>query len=351
MKTKFKLLAVVAVIICALTMTGVVNAEATLKVGDPAPPHTPAKWIKGDAVETFAAGKVYVVEFWATWCGPCITSIPHLSQLQAKFKDDVIFIGQNCSEDDPAAVEEFVRKMGDKMAYRVALDDNDRVHKSWMAAADQHGIPTAFVVDKTGKIAFIGHPLELDEPLPLIIAGNFDAKKYAADKAAIANMDAKIHQAIKSGETDDALSIIDDVLEKFPQKSDHFAMHKYNLLLGEKKDYAAASAFGAKLLQQFHNDSELLNELSWGIVDPESEISKRDLDLAQKAAARANELTKGENAAILDTLARVYYWKGDLDRAITLQTQAIEKAGQRNLKAQLQEVLGEYNAKKNSKTK
>ncbi len=134
---------------------------ATLKVGDPAPKLAPAKWIQGDAITAFEPGKLYVVEFWATWCGPCRASIPHLSEMNTKFKDKgVVFIGQNVWEEKADAAVPFVKKMGDKMNYNVATDTEDKtMATTWLTAAGQDGIPSAFLVDQTGKIAWIGHPM------------------------------------------------------------------------------------------------------------------------------------------------------------------------------------------------
>ena len=144
-------------------------AGPTLKVGDPAPKLQVAKFVQGEPVKDFQKGKVYLVEFWATWCGPCRASIPHVNELYTKFKDKgFIVIGQNCWEKDETLVEPFIKKMGDKMTYRVALDDKatnkkGAMSETWMAAAGRNGIPSAFLVDGTGKIAWIGHPMELNE--------------------------------------------------------------------------------------------------------------------------------------------------------------------------------------------
>jgi thiol-disulfide isomerase/thioredoxin len=162
---------------------GHVNA-ATLQVGDPAPALQVSKWIQGSPVKEFQRDKAYIVEFWATWCGPCRASIPHLNEIHAKYKDKgLVVIGQDAWEQDPDAVAPFVKKMGDQMTYRVALDDKDgKMAKTWMEAAGEDGIPTAFVVDKRGMIAWIGHPMKLPESiLDQVLTGNFDVKKAAAE--------------------------------------------------------------------------------------------------------------------------------------------------------------------------
>ena len=58
----------------------------TLSVGDPAPKLAVKEFVKGEPLKDLEKGKTYVVEFWATWCGPCRTSIPHLTELQKKHK-------------------------------------------------------------------------------------------------------------------------------------------------------------------------------------------------------------------------------------------------------------------------
>src|SRR5262245_13836420 len=94
-----------------------------LMVGDPAPVLSVARWIQGNPVARFEPGRAYVVEFWATWCGPCVRGIPHLTELQARFAGKVDVIGVDVWEPDLAKVEPFVRDMGERMAYSVAVDD------------------------------------------------------------------------------------------------------------------------------------------------------------------------------------------------------------------------------------
>jgi thiol-disulfide isomerase/thioredoxin len=171
----------------ALGLVGLAQAEG-LGVGDPAPKIEVKEFVKGDAVKDFEKGKVYVVEFWATWCGPCRVSIPHLTELQKTYKD-VVFIGVSAFERDQGKVKPFVEEMGDKMNYRVAMDDvgegakgtNGKMAKNWMIAAEQNGIPTAFIVNGDGKIAWIGHPSSMEKPLEQITSGKWDLDAAAAD--------------------------------------------------------------------------------------------------------------------------------------------------------------------------
>src|SRR5215470_10631086 len=85
------------------------SAAEQLGVGDAAPKLEVKEFVKGEPVKQFDKGKIYVVEFWATWCPPCRESIPHLTGLQKKHKD-VVFIGVSVSERDPKGVKPFVEK-------------------------------------------------------------------------------------------------------------------------------------------------------------------------------------------------------------------------------------------------
>lgn len=142
------------------------------RLGCDAPKLEGLEWVKGDPVE-MKNGSIYVVEFWATWCGPCIKGIPHLTELQETYRDkNVTVIG--VSNETNGKVRPFVKKQGDNMAYTVAIDAGGKMSEGYMKAFKQNGIPHAFIVDQTGKIAWHGHPMAMDESLEKIVSGTYD---------------------------------------------------------------------------------------------------------------------------------------------------------------------------------
>lgn len=324
-----------------------VDKPFALMVGDKAPPITIAEWIKGSEVKGFQPGRVYVVEFWATWCGPCIAAFPHLSELQKQYADKGLTVIGVTSADTRGNTLEKSKKMvadkGDKMAYTVAWDDERKTTEAWMQAAGRRGIPCSFVVDKQGRIAFIGHPMQLDAPLAEILADKYDldaaTTKYA-EKAAIEARAIKLQQtfaeARKAGEWEAATRAADELVAEGPNYIQYAAL-KFDTLLTGKKDDAAAYAWAREVLSGVGKDHPgVLNQMAWSIVDPESTVENRDLDLALKMAERANELTRNADPGILDTVARVHFTKGDIQKAIELQTRAVE------LEPKLEKTLIEY---------
>ncbi|PNW74103.1 hypothetical protein CHLRE_13g585350v5 [Chlamydomonas reinhardtii] len=134
-------------------------------VGQQCPPIRGLTWVKGDPVPVGVANssgpkRVLVVECWATWCPPCRDSIPHLTELQHKFRDKHVYVLGVTSEQNVAAVKKFVEGMGAKMDYGVAVDSSGEVQEGLMMPAGARGIPHAFVIDTNNAIAFSGHPMD-----------------------------------------------------------------------------------------------------------------------------------------------------------------------------------------------
>lgn len=329
-------------------------SAATLKVGDAAPAISVEKFIKGSPVTGFEKGRTYVMEFWATWCGPCIAQMPHLSEIQKEYKDKgVTVIGTNVWEDMRGAeysdktlpeVQKFVEAQGKRMDYTVAYDGGKKAtSNAYLKAANQNGIPACFVVNGEGKIAYIGHPMFLEEVLPDVVAGKWDIKAGGEKVAAIEKEMSGLFR-----ERDDKVRLekLTAFSSKYPKIGKTFQSLKYQLQL-KTGDTAGAAATSKMIVDEAiaGKDAQALNEVAWNLVDPEGDVKNPDLDLAFRAASEAVKITEEKDGMILDTLARVYFVKGDVAKAIETQEKAVKFAPEQ-IKDQMSETLSEYKAKK-----
>jgi thiol-disulfide isomerase/thioredoxin len=145
----------------------------SFKIGDRSPAMEPIEWLQGNPVAKFEPGRVYVVEFWATWCPPCITTIPHLTAVQKKYTNTVTVVSVNADgllgfEGKVDTVHDFMKKHG-----------KETMTKAWITASGSLGAPVAFIIDQRGKLAWVGYPdlvqsYSFDQALEDTLAGKPD---------------------------------------------------------------------------------------------------------------------------------------------------------------------------------
>ena len=332
-------------------------------VGSKAPALQVSRFLQGEPVTAFEPNKIYVVEFWATWCGPCVQAMPHISEMQKKFPE-VTFIGVNVWEDDDSAAEEFLKARGAQITYRIARDKIEPGAKAqtgamattWLEPAGVEGIPTAFVIDGKGRIAEIGHPLELDSVLPKVIDGSWDAataKKLKAEQQLQAKKQQeafrRIQELAQGDASEEAIKEIDELTAILPKQAHLAASFAKMQMLSTAENFSEqALAEGKKLTGADESDPRLLNAVAWGLVSPErtkpatKSLITFALEIAKKADARVNE----KDGAIADTLARALFVSGDASGAIEVQKRSIalfekEQVDPQAIK-ELQDRLTEY---------
>ena len=271
--------------------------------------------------------------------------MPHLSQLQRDHsKDGLTVIGVTGANmrNTLEQVTEMVTAKGDTMGYTVAFDDSPKTSAGWMDAAGMRGIPSSFLVDKAGKIAWMGHPMSADLPLAMILDGTWD---YEKGPKLLEEISEEQRSIFELGQDDpaEALKRIDALYEKHPVLKGSMDDLAFNLLLEIPERADEAAAFGGKLIDAAiaEKSEGKLNQIAWGLVDPEVERAERHLPLALRAAEAAVEITEEKDGAILDTLARVHFWKGDYTKALEIQRKAVEVADER-MKPSLLGAVAEY---------
>lgn len=135
---------------------------APLKIGNKVPELKGIDWVKGKEVKLGTG--LTIVEFWATWCGPCLQTIPHLTQLQKKYKGKLTIAGLTNESSDE--VLPFVKEQGKNMDYNVGIAPLD-VYSAYMEGID--GIPNAFIINEKKQLLWQGHPYYLGSLLPMIL--------------------------------------------------------------------------------------------------------------------------------------------------------------------------------------
>ncbi|PKO99022.1 MAG: hypothetical protein CVU13_07810 [Bacteroidetes bacterium HGW-Bacteroidetes-8] len=313
----------------------------TLKIGDKAPGLMVTKWVKGNPVSGFEAGKVYVVEFWATWCQPCIAGMPHLSDLADKYRKDISVIGVSIMErgdDILSRVENFVQKSGDKMRYLVAADSANYMRDNWLYGAGERGIPYSFIVDKNGEIAWCGYPKSLDRVLPLIIEGKWDNKKAELDRkegkrlSIIDGNDivAKLNPFMGNpGNPIGALAEIEKILLENPglkyyPKLGHFTFWS---LIKTDPDMAVEFAKEWFAINDFPS-WKTVTDAVMNMVGRNVKLPKAVYELAAESfQAQIDNYPGSMNIPVtFNEIARLEYLAGNKEKAITAQVRAIEEA-------------------------
>ena len=323
----------------------------TLTIGDKAPAIDVGHWLKGKEVAEFEPGRIYVLEFWATWCSPCRASIPHVSKLQEAYEDyDVTFIG--VSDERLQTVVKFLCRSdpngtlwNEKIQYTLATDPDLSVPNAYKKPAGRDGIPVVFIIGKDSRVEWIGGPMEMDDVLEAVVHDRWDRdafrpeyeKEVAPVRKAIRLM-ARMDASAQDGDWKGAIAAIDDLIKEQPGY-DRLKTKLFRKML-RQADPAQTYAYGRRIMREHWDHAGTLNAIAWSTVD-DKEVKKRDIAFAMEAAKRANELTDGESAAILDTVARVYYEKGDLESAIKWQRKAIDHASDATADL-LGETLEEY---------
>lgn len=134
--------------------------------GKPMPPLILSQWINGQVKPTDMQGKVVLVDFYATWCGPCMKSIPHNNELLAKYKDKgLVVVGACTSSHGQESFAANAKEHG--IQYPAACDVGEVSSKAWQA----NYYPTYALVDRKGIVRVIGlQPSHVEEVVSKLLA-------------------------------------------------------------------------------------------------------------------------------------------------------------------------------------
>ncbi len=335
-------------------------AAKKLGIGDAAPALKANAWLKGTELKGYEPGKVYVLDFWATWCGPCISSMPHVDELAREYKEKGLVVVAVTSLDDRGntleSVKEFIKNKAEKYQFSFAFCDTDDVEDAFMRASGQNGIPCSFVIDKAGKIAFIGHPSELDDVLPEIFAGTWkgqasvDAIQKTQEEydALIGRVETAVEKASKDNEGKEekvvdkairdavaaaAASSLKDLPEfekKYPNraKKTMFVVQKIQMTMQARDMDTAKTISDAFFIESVaKNDKGSISFVSRLWSSKGLNPDRKHVDLAAKAADELLRIDADGGISPLMVAAQAYYAAGQKEKAQAAGEKAIKLAG------------------------
>lgn len=333
----------VALLLAAPTFVGSAVGSAaaqSMTIGSAAPPLAIAHWLKGEEVTRFTAGQVYVLEFWATWCAPCVANMGHLSELQERYAARGVHVIGLSDEPLQTAVAFLCTRYGEKQApqlertrYALATDPDRSVHEAYFEAAGLSGIPAAFVIGKDGKVEWIGHPAEMDAVLEAVVSDRWNRAEHEARaraeleaRRALREAEARLKEAVEKERWEEALLAL-DVLVQDPEEGDLYVPTAAGILLARLKDDARGYAYVRRVATEHWEDNAwLLYQMAWllsGHPQFPLEEARRDLDLALQYARRAVELDPQDYHCTM--LACIHAQRGEREAAVAAQQRAIDR--------------------------
>ncbi|NOS99573.1 MAG: redoxin family protein [Phycisphaerales bacterium] len=319
-----------------------------LNLGDPAPELAISDWIKGEPVE-LAKGKnksVFLIEFWATWCGPCVEQIPHVTEMQSKYRDlglVVIAVAGPGRGETVKAVKRFVSSRGESMGYTIGFDGNNETYSRYMMRVGAAGIPYGFLVDKNGQLIWHGHPGDptLDVIVDQALRGKYDVS-LAVAREQLAPLFVQLNRFANAQDWPKFKDTAREILAKDPMNRSAMEAVVYGYL-GATNDTAGLRQIVEQHIAAHGKNADAMNELAISLLEITT-LERRQPDLALKAAAAGYAACKGGDCTMIDTYARAVFEIGLVERAIELQAEAVAVAAGDEERESMSRVLDYYKA-------
>lgn len=313
--------------------------QAPLTLGEQPPLLNIQQWLRGSPITKFEKEKVYLVEFWASWCNPCQKSIPHLNQIQEKYGPqglEVVAIAANEAHGYGEAkgskpLAQFLKRRGQTMRYTVGYTAAQETYGEWVEAARLSGLPWVFVIDREGLIAWIGQPFHesFDRVLAQIVANTHQREQLKRrheinqqERVKGWDLADQFWQAMDRQDWQKALGFSQRLRRMDPDWFYYESAMAFNLMWSYLDQKKSALQFAEDSLKGFLKEKpEGLGVIVHQLLKADK-IDAYTRDLAYRLTKQMLNLTRAEDPATLLMMAQVANLKGHNEKAEAYLNQA-----------------------------
>lgn len=291
----------------------------------------PATWLQGTPITQWEKDKVYILEFWATWCGPCVASIPHLETIHQEItakKINAQLVGINIKDKTPPEkLKQFLAERRVVPSYAIAADTEKNTDELWVRPRKMVGIPHAIAV-KNGKVLWSGHPVKLNADfIAQMVAPDFpeEARMRELEKTGQNSSRMRVEKIAAlyaAGENALAEEALNQLLEdkKFPVSMKQKALELPCLNALVREDFRKMNACLRRKAEAFPQDVNNLHRVARFILNNNDiPAEEQDLALAEECLNRALPLSPQKpqlHQEQLHMLAKIHALRGDREAEI-----------------------------------
>lgn len=270
----------------------------------------PEVWLQGAPVKEWEKDKVYIFEFWATWCGPCLAAMPHMEQLHQAFKDNprMQIIGVNVMDrKTPEALKEFIKNRPTPLNYTMAVDvDGKKTREKWLEPLKVNGIPHAFAV-KNGRLIWRGHPSQLSEKtMQAMLKPDFSAASLPGEEREAGvrewqhyrETSQKVRELVEKDGKLGAQALLKQVQDsgKFPQDQVIQLKMIPFLVLAEQGKFEEAQSVLSDVSREYPDDYRVQIDIAGTLMEGKSvPAGKMDAALVERCLNRCIEISRKSN--------------------------------------------------------
>lgn len=270
----------------------------------------PEVWLQGTPVKEWEKDKVYIFEFWATWCGPCLAAMPHMEQLHQAFKDNprMQIVGVNVMDrKTPEALKEFLKNRPSPLNYTMAVDvGGKKTKEKWLEPLEVNGIPHAFAV-KNGQLIWRGHPAKLSEEImQAMLKPDFSAASLPAEGTDAGAREwqryretlQKVRELVEKDGRQGVQALLKQVQDsgKFPQDQVIQLKMIPFLVLAEQGKFEEAQSVLDDLSKEYPDNYRVQIDIAGTLMDGKSvPAGKMDASLVERCLDRCIEISKKNN--------------------------------------------------------